>query len=210
MKILHIGATGLVGRHVLARLLADPRVDCVTAPTRRALPLPHSKLSNPVVDFDALPVDAGWWSCDAMLCTLGTTMRQAGSREAFRMVDFAYPLAAAQIAHRHGARIFVLNSAMGANPRSRIFYSRVKGELEAALAGVGFASLCLVRPGLIGGERDARRPGEHLAGIALQSMAPVLPRRWRINPASRIADAMVDAALQPMPGLHVVDAARLA
>ena len=210
MRILHIGATGLVGRHVLARLLAEPGIERVTAPTRRALPLPHPKLSNPVVDFDALPADAGWWPCDAMLCTLGTTMRQAGSREAFRKVDFAYPLAAAQIAHRHGARTFVLNSAMGADPRSRIFYSRVKGELESALADIGFASLCLVRPGLIGGERDARRPGEHLAGIALRTMAPLLPRRWRINPASRIADAMVDAALRPVPGLHVVDSARLA
>lgn len=209
MRILHAGATGLVGRHVLSMLLADPRVDNVVAPTRRPL-LPHPRLFNPVLDFDHLPGDADWWAVDAVVCTLGTTIRQAGSREAFRKVDHDYPLAIARPAHRHGARTYALNSAMGADAQSRIFYNRVKGELETALAAVGFDSLVFVRPGLIGGEREDSRPGERIAGIALRTLAPLLPRRFRINPAARIAEALVDAVVLPTPGVHVVGSAQLA
>lgn len=204
MKILHAGATGLVGRHVLSLLLSDPRVTAVVAPTRRALPLPHPRLSNPRVDFEHLPEDAQWWRVDAVICTLGSTIRQAGSREAFHRIDHDYPLAVGRIAHRHGARTYALNSAMGADPRSRIFYSRVKGELEAGLRTVGFDSLTFVRPGLIGGERTEFRLGEHLATIALRAAAPLVPRRYRINPAARIAEVLVQSALEATPGTHVV------
>lgn len=209
MKLLHVGATGLVGRHVLSQLLADSRVTQVVAPTRRALPLPHPRLRNPVVDFDALPRGADWWAVDGMVCTLGTTMRQAGSRDAFRRVDHDYPLAVARLAHAHGARACTLNSALGADPQSRVFYSRVKGELETSLAAVGFASLTCVRPGLIGGPREEFRLGERIATHALHALGPLLPRRYRINPAERIALALVEAAIEARPGVHVVPAERL-
>lgn len=209
MKILLAGATGLVGRHALAQLLADARISFAIAPTRRALPLSHPKLSNPVVDFDALPGDADWWAVDAVVCALGTTIKQAGSREAFRRVDHDYPLAIARYAHAQGAPTYALNSAMGADAGLRVFYSRVKGELERDLAGVGFSSLSFVRPGLIGGERDARRPGEHVAARVLGTLAPILPRRLRINPAERVAAALVGAAVSAPPGTHVVTSDRL-
>lgn len=209
MKILHAGATGLVGRHVLSLLLADARVSAVVAPTRRALPLPHPRLHNPVLDFDHLPADADWWAVDAVVCTLGTTMRQAGSQAAFHKVDLEYPLAIARLAHCHDASAFALNSAMGADPRSRIFYNRVKGELELALAGVGFASLTCVRPGLIGGERTEFRFGERAATLVLRALSSMLPRRLRINPAERIAAALVEAATTSRPGVHVVRSTQL-
>ena len=210
MRILHAGATGLVGRHVLSLLLSDPRVDEVVAPTRRELPLPHPRLLNPVVDFDALPADAHWWQVDAVTCSLGTTIRQAGSQDAFRKVDHDYPLAIARHAHRHGARGFALTSAMGADAHSRIFYNRVKGELEAALRDVGFESLTFVRPGLIGGDRDEFRFGERLASGALRLAGPLLPRRYRVNPATTIAAALVQAVTEVRPGLHVVGSDTLA
>ena len=106
--------------------------------------------------------------------------------------------------------MFALNSAAGANPRAWVFYSRVKGELERDLQALDFASLTLVRPGLIGGERSEYRAGEQLAGKVLGALAPVLPRAWRINPASNIAAALVEAALAPQPGVRVVGAAALA
>ncbi|MCD9047539.1 NAD-dependent epimerase/dehydratase family protein [Luteimonas sp. MHLX1A] len=209
-SVLHVGATGLVGRDVLARLLDDPRATRVVAPTRRPLSVAHPKLVNPVVDFDALPATADWWKVDAVICTLGTTMRQAGSREAFRRVDHAYPLQVARHAQAAGARVYALNSAAGADQRSRVFYSRVKGELERDLEAVGFESLVLVRPGLIGGERQEHRAGEAAASVVLRVLGPVLPRGWRINPATRVAAALVDATLAPQPGRQVVDAALLA
>ncbi|MEI2455285.1 NAD-dependent dehydratase [Lysobacter firmicutimachus] len=208
MKLLLLGASGLVGGEVLRLALAEPAVSAVVAPGRRALP-PQPKLDAPLIDWDALPDQAPWWRADAVICTLGTTMRAAGSQAAFRRVDHDYPLAAARLARRHGARAYALNSALGADPASRIFYNRVKGELEQALRGLDYPSLSLVRPGLIGGQREAFRAGERVATWALRLAGPVLPRRWRINPAPRIARALLDAALRAEPGLHIVESDRL-
>lgn len=209
MKILLAGATGLVGSHVLAQLLAAPECSAVVAPTRRALDVVHAKLDNPLVDFEQLPAQAPWWHADAVICALGTTMKQAGSREAFRRVDHAYPLAIARLARQHGANAFALNSALGADPRSRVFYNRVKGELERDLQALGYPSLALVRPGLIGGARAQPRAAERLAGALLHVLGPLLPRRYRINPAVRVAVALVDSALRPQPGCHVIGSERL-
>lgn len=207
-RLLLAGATGLVGRHALQRALASPRLAQVVAPTRRPLPA-HPKLLNPVVDFDDLPAQAPWWQVDAVLCALGTTIRDAGSQEAFRRVDLDYPLAIARHAREHGATAFALVSAMGADPDSRIFYSRTKGELERELEALGFASLTFARPGLLGGERAQYRAGERLASLALGALAPVLPRRYRIVPADNVAAALLQAALDAPPGRHVIDAAAL-
>ena len=210
MNILHVGATGLIGTLVLQRLLDAPQVARVIAPTRRPLRLTHPRLFNPVVDFDALPADAEWWAADAVICTLGTTMAAAGSKDAFRRVDHDYPLQVAQLARRHGARAYVLNSAMGANAQSSVFYNRVKGELEAALGALDYPALVLVRPGLIDGERSQSRPGESIALAASRLLRPLLPMQWRPSRAPRIAEALVDAALDPPAGLSVVEAGQLA
>jgi uncharacterized protein YbjT (DUF2867 family) len=209
MRIVLAGATGLVGGHVLQGLLDDPRCGRVTAPTRRPLALHHPKLDNPVLDFAGLPEAARAWPADAAICALGSTMKQAGSREAFRRVDHDYPLWLAQSLRAHGTHVFALNSATGADPDSRFFYNRVKGELERDLRALGFASLTLVRPGLIGGARSERRPMEHAASLVLATLGPVLPRAWRINPATRIAAVLVEAALAPAPGTQVIGAAEL-
>lgn len=204
MRLLLLGATGLVGSHVMDLAIADERIDEVVAPVRRSLSA-RAGLNAPQVDFDQLPEDAVWWQADAAICALGTTMKKAGSREAFRRVDHGYALRCARLAHRHGARTFVLNSAMGADPASRFFYNRVKGDLERDLQAVGFDSLTLVRPGLIGGEREEFRLGEHSATLVLGALGPVLPRKWRINPAARIAALMIEAAVAGRTGVHVVE-----
>lgn len=209
MNLLLVGATGLVGRHVLALALADARVATVVAPARKALPA-HPKLQAPLVDFDQLPPDAPWWRAGAVICTLGTTMKAAGTRQVFRRVDHDYPLAVARLALAAGTPAYVLNSAAGASAGSRIFYNRVKGELERDLEQLGFMSLTCVRPGLIGGERDEARAGEGAALRILRVLGPVLPRRWRINPAPRIAGALLEAALAAAPGVHVVASEQLA
>ncbi|RZA21162.1 MAG: NAD-dependent dehydratase [Lysobacteraceae bacterium] len=210
MKILHVGATGLVGRLVLSRLLASAQVTEVIAPTRRPLDVVNPRLRNPVVDFEALPEGAGWWAVDGVVCTLGTTIAEAGSQVAFRRVDHDYPLLVARRARMQGANRFVLNSALGANARSSLFYNRVKGELEEALAALDYPSLVLVRPGLIDGERIRPRPGEGRALAVSRLLRPLLPMKWRPSRAGRIADALVAAVLHPPAGRHVVEADRLA
>ncbi|WP_129774731.1 NAD(P)H-binding protein [Peristeroidobacter soli] len=208
MKLLLVGATGLVGRSVLDFALADPRITAVVALTRRPLP-PNSKLQAVQVDFDNLPADAPWWQVDAVICALGTTMRIAGSQEAFKRVDYEYPLAVARLARQHGTPVYVLNSALGADPGSRIFYTRVKGEVERELTRLNFPSLTLARPGFIGGNRDEIRTGERVTLAVLGALGSLVPKRWRMNPATRIARAMLDAAVRAEPGLHVIGSDQL-
>lgn len=203
MKLLVVGASGLVGSHVLKRALADGQVSKVVAPSRRAL-TGHPKLIAPMVDFAQLPSDADWWKADAVICALGTTMKQAGSKDAFRRVDHDYPLAVAELARQHGTPTYVLNSAVGADAASRFFYNRVKGELERDLAACGFTSLTHVRPGLIRGPRQTFRLGERVAECVLSVLGPLLPEKWRTNPADNIAQALLEAAIMARPGVHVV------
>lgn len=202
--LLLVGATGLVGREVLCLALADPRVKHITAPTRRPLAA-HSHLTNPSVDFDALPPDAAWWKADAVICTLGSTIRKAGSKEVFHRIDHGYPLAVARLARAHGTRGFALTSSTGADPQARSFYLRTKGELERDLDACGFPSLTLVRPSLIGGHRDESRPAERLAMFFMTAFRPVIPRRYRMVPAEKIARALLEAALSAIPGRHVIE-----
>jgi uncharacterized protein YbjT (DUF2867 family) len=214
ITLLLAGATGLVGRSVLARALADPRVQRVVAPTRRPLVAltgaRTATLENPVVDFDHLPADPRLWTVDAVVCALGTAIRQAGSQAAFRRVDHDYVRDVARRTREHGALAFALTSAMGADPGSRIFYNRVKGEAERSVAACGFPSLTIVRPGLIGGGRDESRPLELAAQKVVRAVGPLLPRRYRINPAPNIAHALLEAAIEARPGVHVVSSSELA
>ena len=213
-RLLLLGATGLVGRHALRLALDDPRVARVIAPTRRALPAhpkPESaksedaKLENPVVDFDALPDDAPWWAVDGVICALGTTLRQAGSKAAFRRVDVDYVIDTAHRARAAGAQRYALNSSAGANAASRIFYLRCKGEAEQAVQALGYGSVTLVRPSLIGGERDAPRPSERRTARLLDALGGLVPSRYRVVPADRIAACLLEAALAAPPGVRVVE-----
>ena len=208
MKLLLVGASGLVGSHVLALALADHRVARVVAPGRKTL-MPHPKLEAPVCNLEKMTGDEPFWQGDAVICTLGTTIKAAGSQAALERVDHDYPLTVAQFMHRRGAQVYVLNSALGANPQSMFFYNRVKGKLEQDLKTVGFRSLCFVRPGLIGGERAERRSGEGVAEVVLKTLGPVLPKAWRINPAPVIASALLEQAIAARPGVHVVSSAEL-
>ena len=202
-QLLLVGATGLVGGHVLQQALADPSVVRVIAPTRKAL-APHPKLLNPLVDFERLPEDADWWAVDSVICTLGTTIKVAGSQAAFYKVDHDHPLEVAYLARRQGARAFAFNSSLGADAGSKVFYPRTKGETERDLQAVGYASLTFVRPGLIGGQRVQSRPAEQLAVRISQWVQPLLPRRFRVVPAERIAHHLLQAALVAAPGVHVL------
>jgi uncharacterized protein YbjT (DUF2867 family) len=206
--LLLVGATGLVGQSVLRQALADSRVTKLVAVTRKPLP-PQTGLENPTVDFDALPAEASWWQVDGGICTLGTTMRQAGSHHAFRKVDVDYPLAVARLLRQHGAQSFAFNSSIGANPKARAFYMRVKGEVEQRLISLGFPSLTLVRPSGILGPRKPHRAWEARTIRVFHSLRPLLPRHYRVVPADKIAKALLDAAIAAPSGVHIMESERL-
>jgi uncharacterized protein YbjT (DUF2867 family) len=206
---LILGATGQVGQELLHQALENPEIVRVVAPSRRPLPS-HSKLENPVVDFDRLPEDAPWWKADFAVCALGTTLRQAKSRAGFYRVDHDYVLAAAGLTRRAGAPVFGLVSSLGANPLSRVFYLRVKGETERDLSALGFASLTIARPSLlIGGPRSSGRPVEALGLFVGKHLAALLPRRYRAVSTLRVAQALLAAALGALPGVRVIESEQL-
>lgn len=202
--MLLAGATGLVGRELLQHLLADPAVATVRALGRRELPLRHPKLTVQRVDFAALPPLP---PLDEAYIALGTTIKAAGSQAAFRAVDFDAVLAAARGARAAGARRLGVVSAMGADPRSRVFYSRVKGEMEQALAALGFEALVIARPSLLAGDRHAlgqpARAGE-AAGLAVARwLGPLVPANYRPVAAAAVARALV-RSVRAGPGQRVL------
>lgn len=208
LTALLAGATGLVGSECLQCLLGQDTYSRVLVVTRRELDeqAANSKLRPIVTEFDQLESLSEELVADHVFCALGTTMRKAGSREQFRMVDLEYPLRLAQIARAGGARHFSLVSAMGASRSSPFFYSRVKGELEQSLRDLDWPSLAIFRPSVIAGDRQESRPGERV-GERLLRMAPA---RWRPVEASDIAAAMVRVALEEPPGLTIIESSDIA
>lgn len=189
------GASGLVGDRCLARLLDHPAYDRVTVLSRRPLARSHAKLYVELVDFDGLPSLRE--RCDDVFCCLGTTIRKAGSQEAFRRVDHDYPLALARIGMAAGARQFLLVSALGADAKSSVFYSRVKGETERDVAATGLSKAIFMRPSILLGERHEQRPGEKAGIFAGRLIAPLLLgplRKYRPIQADDVAAAMLYAA----------------
>ena len=205
--VLLVGATGLVGRECLRLLLADPDVIRLVVLTRRPLPIDvgAAKLDAHVVDFGRLEEHTALFAVDQIICALGTTMRQAGSRERFRDVDYGLPLRIAQLGIEHGVRHLLLVSALGADASSLVFYNRVKGELEEAVRALGFRSLTIVRPSLLLGKRGERRMREQISKRVLR----LAPRRFRPVEASVVAERLVHEARLDAPGARVIESAEV-
>lgn len=213
VRFLLAGASGLVGQQALKQLLADERVGEVRALVRRDLSpaqllgsrlagLPGlNKLRICKADFDRLEAHADWFAVDWVFCGLGTTIKTAGSQAAFRRVDFDYPLQIAQLAKAQGAQRFLLVSALGANARSKVFYSRVKGELEDAVRSIGFEHVSVARPSFLAGERVEQRLGERIA-LKLGFLMPALYKPVRVE---QVAMGLLDSARQGRAGWHVLD-----
>jgi uncharacterized protein YbjT (DUF2867 family) len=202
-SILVAGATGLVGRECVDLLIADPLFTRIVALVRRPLAkeIKSERIKVEQIDFDRLEERPEIFGVDVVLCALGTTLRQAGSRSAFRTVDHDYPMKVAKICLERGARHFLLVSALGADPGSRVFYSRVKGELEHDIGELGYPSLTIVRPSFLIGERQEPRFGE---GVA-RRCAFLFPARFRPVAATIVAASLVRAASDVTPGTHIIE-----
>ncbi|QPG06076.1 NAD-dependent epimerase/dehydratase family protein [Salinimonas marina] len=197
---LILGATGLVGQALVRQLLTDARYSRVICLLRRPMPAavfddPDRKLQPMVIDFGQLQDYEGYFTVNHVYCCLGTTLKQAGTKAAFRKVDFEYIHIAAQLTRAQRCDSFVWISSVGANARSKNFYLRVKGELENAIMRMPLLHhATAVRPSLLLGARHATRPLEDLG----QKLAPVLRkvlvgklRKYRPAYASEVAAKMI-------------------
>lgn len=199
------GATGLVGGHALRLLLDDSTYARVIALVRRTFPEEHPRLEQRVVDFEALPAEALGGASD-VYCALGTTLKKAGSKEAFRRVDHDAVLAVAERAAKAGARQFLLVSSVGADATSSSFYLRVKGEVEREVSALPFGGVHLFRPSFLMGDRGEARMGERLGIAVARGVQGAMlggMRRYRPVEAATVAAAMVAAARRGEPGRHV-------
>lgn len=202
-KALITGASGLIGKELTDLLLQSSEYQEVLILVRKPLPIRHPKLTQIVYQFDN--PDTSLIQADDIYCTLGTTIKKAGSKSAFKKIDYTYPLQIAQAALQNGASQFLIVTALGANKNSAIFYNRVKGEIEEALEKKEYGSLHIFRPSLLTGERSEKRAGEDFAKLLTKVIDPILIgpfRKYRSIHAKQVAKAMFNVAKKAESGIH--------
>ncbi len=208
-KALIVGATGLIGGFCLQALLDDDHCSEVIALVRKPLSKTHHKLKTIITQFDDLGSDLSDIHPDDIYCCLGTTIKKAGSQEAFKKVDHTLVVIVAELMKKQGAKQFLVISAMGANKDSKVFYNRVKGEMETALQKLGYPCLRIIRPSLLLGPRDEFRLGEKAAVMLIPLLNPFLLgslKKYRPVEAEKVAQFMVKVARdEPSVGVHVYE-----
>lgn len=202
-----IGATGLVGKELVKRLLTDPYFVKVKIFTRRGSGLTHDKLEEYIIDFEQADRWRDLVRGDVLFSTLGSTIKQAGSKLAQYKIDFTYQYQFAQIASKNGITSYVLVSAIGANPKATFFYNRMKGELEEAVKALPFESIHILRPSVLVGNRQKNRIGEKIASsllILLNSLG--FFKAYRPVSAESVAQSLINASKLPLRGLQIQEA----
>ncbi|MBO0938914.1 oxidoreductase [Fibrella sp. HMF5335] len=197
------GATGLIGDLLTHQLVESAAFDRVKVLTRKALTWQHPRLQEILFDFDhpnSLLLQA-----DTIFCCLGTTIKKAGSRDAFRKVDYQYPLDIARLGLSNGATQFAIVTAMGADPTSSIFYNQVKGEIERDLTALNYPTLLIFRPSLLLGNRTETRLGERIGSVFMSLFAPLIPAKYKAIDASQVANAMLQTSGQGLTGKHIFE-----
>jgi uncharacterized protein YbjT (DUF2867 family) len=205
---LLVGATGLVGQFCLNFLLKDISYQRVDVLTRHELKIDHPKLNQCLINFDELEKWTHLVSPQDIYCCLGTTIKKAKTKETFRKVDFVYPVNLAKIGHKIGAQQFLLMSSIGANPHSKIFYSRIKGEVEEAISVVPFKGVQIFRPSLLLGNRNELRMGEKIGALFLKTIKFLLIgnfKKYRAISAETVARSMIEMAKVDLKGVNIFE-----
>jgi uncharacterized protein YbjT (DUF2867 family) len=200
---LIVGATGLIGNLLTHHLAESSAYEKVKVLVRHSLGWQHPRLQEVQYDFDQ--PNGLLAQADDVFCCLGTTMNKAGSKAAFRKVDYQYPLDVARLALGSGARQFLLVSSMGANPTSRFFYNQVKGELERDLTALSYPTLLIFRPSLLLGDRPEVRLGERIGATVMKLLNPIIPAKYKGVRADSVARAMYSTAQQGLTGKHLFE-----
>jgi len=199
-----IGASGLVGHQLLIQILDHPEFEKVRIFVRRPSGINHPKLEEHIIDFD-LP--ASWRPLvkgDVLFSTLGTTIKTAKTKENQYRVDFTYQYEFAKAASENGVPTYLLVSSMGANPKSSVFYSRMKGELEDAVAKLPFQKLFIIRPSILDGDRQEKRAGEKVGLILSRFLTRFILKAYKPTPVNLLATKMISLSLQKVPGIRTI------
>lgn len=205
-RIVIAGASGLIGSSLLALALEHEAVSQVIILVREDLPIKHPKLKQIRVRYEHLEDIAAEILGDAIFCCLGTTRKKTPNPEDYRKVDFDYPLALARIALMNNIPEFHLVSALGADKTSKIFYSRLKGEVEEAISTLSFTSIHFYRPSLLSGNRKEHRTGEELSNKIMKIVNPILIgplKKYRSIEAAAVARAMLNQSLKTLKGTFI-------
>jgi uncharacterized protein YbjT (DUF2867 family) len=206
-KALVIGATGLIGRNLVFELLKSTHYSKVTVLARRDLVIKHDKLHQILLDFDDLDQYKNEMIVDDVFCCLGSTKAKTPDTILYKKIDFDYPLKVAEIAKINGASQFLLVSSLGASVDSSIFYSKLKGEVEAAIAAIGYTSLSIFRPSLLLGSRNESRPLETITQYFMRVLNPLFIGPLKLYKAikgSEVAKAMIKTAIIAKPGNEII------
>ena len=209
---LLVGASGLVGGHCLQFLLEESSYTRVVVLVRRPLSITHDKLIQHIVDFSELETLGESLTADDVYCCLGTTIKKAETQEAFRKVDFDYPIKIAALAQHLGASQFMIVTSLGADPHSRIFYNRVKGEVEEAIGKISFPTINIFRPSLLLGDRTEHRTGEKagafiMSGLKYMMVGPF--RKYRPIQSRDVAKVMVQIAQKNLKSLNIFESMQI-
>ena len=207
MTVTLVGATGLIGSHLLEELLNDSYYDTVRIFIRRPIDITHPKLEKKIVDFndsDSLLVALS--NSDVVFCAIGTTKKKVkGDKDAYRKIDFDIPVKLARFCKMTGCEKFILVSSIGANSKSNSFYLKLKGEVEDAVKEIGIRSLHIMRPSLLLGDRKEFRLGEDFSKIFMTTLSFLIPSKYKAIPAKDVAKAMVAIAKKNEEGVFVYE-----
>ncbi len=193
MEAIVVGSTGLVGSELVKQLDMDSDFSKISALVRKKTENKYAKVKEVEVDFEKLPENVFNSNC-VVFCCLGTTIKKAGSKEAFRKVDFEFPLNTARIAKQKGVKCFAIITAMGSDSSSVIFYNQVKGEIENALTDLQFDCLGIFRPSMLLGERAEFRLGERVGQKVMNFLGFLIPKNYKAIHGQKVAAAMLEFA----------------
>lgn len=196
-KAIILGATGLTGSHLLKLLLEDTTYDLVKVFTRKKLPISHPKIEEHVVDLLKLSDHADKFTADVVFCCIGTTKAKTPNKELYRAIDYGIPVEVAKLCKQNSINSFIVISAIGANPKSKVFYNRLKGEMERDVLAQQIKHTHLLQPSLIVGNRDEKRIGEDLSKQFMRIFGFLIPARYKMIEGKTIARAMAQLASKP-------------
>lgn len=200
-----IGSTGLVGQQLLSQLLNHPRYIKVRSFVRRPSGMSHPKLEEIIIDFDQPDSWTMLVQGNALFSTLGTTLKTAGSKENQYRVDYTYQYEFAKAAAQNGVGVYLLVSSMGANAKSSLFYSRMKGELEEAVARLPFQKIEIFRPSILEGDRIEKRPAEKIGLAVTHFVTRWMMKKYRPMPVDLLAEKMINRSVEPGYGIRIIE-----